>query len=204
MSYCRKCGAYIPDSMTKCLACGFDEAAQAAYAKAAEEKERLDREKVEQHRREQQDLNRKWAEAEKNRRERTREFTGRAAEVEEKVREKAEQFAHAASESETVNRIKSTASESLREGRLPAILSYVYFLCFLSDVFGIKDEFTRYHARQGRKLFFWGLIASVVGLPFGIGEIMPFVQVILMIIGIKNAANGRKEPLPIIGNLNIF
>ena len=26
MSYCKKCGAYIPDGQDVCLACGFDEA----------------------------------------------------------------------------------------------------------------------------------------------------------------------------------
>ena len=25
MAYCKKCGAYIPDGLTACLACGFDE-----------------------------------------------------------------------------------------------------------------------------------------------------------------------------------
>ena len=32
MSYCTKCGAYIPDGQTRCLACGFDEAAAAVKA----------------------------------------------------------------------------------------------------------------------------------------------------------------------------
>jgi len=204
MPYCQKCGAYIPEGTTSCLACGFDSAVQAAQERAAWEKERLDREKVEQHRAEQQELNRKWAEAEKNRRERTRDFASRAAEAEARVREKAEEMAKAASESETVNRVKDAAGNTLGKGNLPAILSYVSFLCFLSDFLGIKDDFTRYHARQGKKLFFFGIITTLVGLPFGIGEIMPFVNVILMIIGIKNAAGGKKEPLPIIGNINIF
>ncbi len=25
MAYCNKCGAYIPDGLTACLACGYDE-----------------------------------------------------------------------------------------------------------------------------------------------------------------------------------
>ena len=28
MSYCKKCGAYIPDGLSACLACGYDETAQ--------------------------------------------------------------------------------------------------------------------------------------------------------------------------------
>ena len=25
MAYCKKCGAYIPDGLSACLACGYDE-----------------------------------------------------------------------------------------------------------------------------------------------------------------------------------
>ena len=35
MSYCTKCGAYIPDGQTRCLACGFDEAAEKSSGSAA-------------------------------------------------------------------------------------------------------------------------------------------------------------------------
>ena len=31
MAYCKSCGAYIPDGQTACLACGYDESAEAAY-----------------------------------------------------------------------------------------------------------------------------------------------------------------------------
>ena len=35
MSYCKKCGAYIPDGQETCLACGFDEAAEKKEKKRA-------------------------------------------------------------------------------------------------------------------------------------------------------------------------
>ena len=35
MAYCDKCGAYIPDGQTKCLACGYDEAEERAAQAAA-------------------------------------------------------------------------------------------------------------------------------------------------------------------------
>ena len=28
MAYCKKCGAYIPDELTACLACGYDDLAE--------------------------------------------------------------------------------------------------------------------------------------------------------------------------------
>jgi thioredoxin reductase len=53
MSYCKKCGAYIPDGQDVCLACGFDEAAEkrkqntsssSAYAYAPKSDDELRRE----------------------------------------------------------------------------------------------------------------------------------------------------------------
>ena len=35
MAYCSKCGAYIPDGMTRCLACGYDEYAEQTAAQYA-------------------------------------------------------------------------------------------------------------------------------------------------------------------------
>ena len=35
MAYCKKCGAYIPDGLSACLACGYDDAAANAAAEAA-------------------------------------------------------------------------------------------------------------------------------------------------------------------------
>ena len=67
MAYCDKCGAYIPDGQTKCLACGYDE----AEVKAKKEKKSSGtayayqdelKAKLEEQRRKQQEENRRWAE----------------------------------------------------------------------------------------------------------------------------------------------
>ena len=77
MGYCTSCGAYIPDGQTKCLACGYDEAAQqqgaaqaTAKAPASSGKEhkyrQFDsdflRQQLDEQRKRQQENNRKWAE----------------------------------------------------------------------------------------------------------------------------------------------
>ena len=83
MGYCTSCGAYIPDGQTKCLACGYDEAAreqkssgQAAQAAAKENTSagsqrkyrQFDsdflRQQLDEQRKRQQENNRKWAETE--------------------------------------------------------------------------------------------------------------------------------------------
>ena len=97
MAFCNKCGAYIPDGQTVCLACGYDgaeneraerektEQAEAAASAAAQtDAEKTAREedtgkyysfsneelraKLEEQRKKQQENSRKWAEQEKARR----------------------------------------------------------------------------------------------------------------------------------------
>ena len=111
MAYCKKCGAYIPDGLSACLACGYDDAAANAAAEAARKQSaraaQQAQPKTEQgetiedimarHRRLQQEKNRQWAEQEKQRRERQaenrqwaqEEFARRQAEREVKAEEEA-------------------------------------------------------------------------------------------------------------------
>ncbi|MDM1550290.1 DUF4870 domain-containing protein [Empedobacter falsenii] len=69
------------------------------------------------------------------------------------------------------------------------------------------DDLLKFHLKQALGLaiftFIWGtllrIIMYAVNIPF-IG-ILGFASLILMIIGIINAANGVKKPLPIIGSM---
>ena len=64
MAYCKKCGAYIPDGLTACLACGFDEnlaAKENADTVAKTVNDRI-KEELEEQRRARQEENRRWAE----------------------------------------------------------------------------------------------------------------------------------------------
>ena len=214
MSYCKKCGAYIPDGQEICLACGFDEAGEkrkqsgpAAYASEPKsEKERQNeesaRQRAEQRRREQQEMNRKWAESEQRRRQQQEDFR---RSQEEAARRSAERDAQRATNEDgfyrihraadnTANFIRSTGSES----RLYAYLSYISFLCFLPSLLGVNDSFTRFHAKQGRKLFFSSLILSWIP---GINAVAWLFQLALAIIGIRNVSNGLTEELPVVGRL---
>ena len=170
MSYCKKCGAYIPDGQDTCLACGFDEAAEkkdrksgssaAAYAyspksdaeQAREEQARL---RAEQRRREQQEMNRKWAESEALRRQQQEDFR---RSQEEAARRAAEYDAQRTTNEDGYYRIRRAAentadfvSRAATENRTYAYLSYISFLCFLPSLLGVNDPFTRFHAKQGRK-----------------------------------------------------
>ncbi len=215
MSYCKKCGAYIPDGQDVCLACGFDEAAEkrkqntsssSAYAYAPKSDDELRREeelrqRAEQRRREQQEMNRKWAESEQRRRQMREDFERSQAEAARRARE--QQYQRTLNEDgyATLHRNKPYGSDTSFETSLTRMLSYmsyVSFLCFLPTLLGIQDPATKFHAKQGRKLFFASLVLSFIP---GINTIAWLFQVALAAIGIRNVYNGKMEELPVIGRL---
>ena len=215
MSYCKKCGAYIPDGQDVCLACGFDEAAEkrkqntsssSAYAYAPKSDDELRREeelrqRAEQRRREQQEMNRKWAESEQRRRQMREDFERSQAEAARRARE--QQYQRTLNEDgyATLHRNKPYGSDTSFETSLSRVLSYmsyVSFLCFLPSLLGIQDPATKFHAKQGRKLFFASLVLSFIP---GINTIAWLFQVALAAIGIRNVYNGKMEELPVIGRL---
>ncbi|MBQ1577089.1 MAG: hypothetical protein IIZ83_09025 [Oscillospiraceae bacterium] len=215
MSYCKKCGAYIPDGQDVCLACGFDEAAEkrkqntsssSAYAYAPKSDDELRREeelrqRAEQRRREQQEMNRKWAESEQRRRQMREDFERSQAEAAQRARE--QQYQRTLNEDgyATLHRNKPYGSDTSFETSLTRMLSYmsyVSFLCFLPTLLGIQDPATKFHAKQGRKLFFASLVLSFIP---GINAIAWLFQVALAAIGIRNVYNGKMEELPVIGRL---
>ena len=214
MSYCNKCGAYIPDGQEVCLACGFDEAAEQrkqesgsayAYAPKSEEQARREedaRRRAEQRRLEQQEMNRKWAESEQRRRQQQEDFrrsqeeaARAAAEWDSRRSTNEDGFyrLHRAADS-TADFLRSNTSES----RLFSYLSYISFLCFLPSILGVTDPFTRFHAKQGRKLFFTSLVLSWIP---GVNAVVWLFQLALTVVGIKNVSNGVMAELPVVGRL---
>lgn len=215
MSYCKKCGAYIPDGQDVCLACGFDEAAEKkkqkseaagssayAYAPAGEEARRsaeAQRARAEQRRREQQEMNRKWAESEQLRRQQQEDFR---RSQEEAARRSAEWDATRSTNEDGYYRLhrvapgSASSNRSASESRVFAYLSYISFLCFLPSILGVQDSFTKFHAKQGRKLFWASLILSWIP---GLNAVAWLFQVALAVIGIRNVSNGEMSELPVVG-----
>lgn len=214
MAYCKKCGAYIPDGQKVCLACGFDERAEserkssAAYAAEApsEETRRSEEEarrRTEERRRQQQELNRKWAESEQLRRRQQEDFR---RSQEEAARRSAEWDSQRSMNEDGYYRLhrgmpgseSDFTRSSASSGRLFAYLSYISFLCFLPSILGVNDPFTRFHAKQGRKLFFAALVLTWIP---GLNAVAWLLQVALAVIGIRNVSDGVMQELPIVGRL---
>lgn len=192
MAYCRQCGAYVPDGMTKCLSCGMDEAeiekqkqeaAQAARAPFSEELERMKRE-LEEQRRNQQEINRKWAESEYAQRQKAAQENTRI-ELDSRLKRNEE----------------SKYKVSVNGSVILAALSYLGILFVLPLIFAKDDEFALYHSRQGLMLFISLILLNVAASIVGMGWLSSLAGLYLIYKGMMNALNKKKEPLPFIGKL---
>ena len=93
-----------------------------------------------------------------------------------------------------------------------SIISYITFIGWLIAYFAGKDnadDLLKYHLRQSLGLviiaFLFGIAINILTfiIPM-LGMILSFggiLILILVVIGIINAANGEKKPLPIIGKM---
>ena len=214
MAYCKSCGAYIPDDQTVCLACGYDENAkqetknsyQSSGAAAAqktsdrntqtasgnEKYRQVDsdflRKQLEEQRKRQQENSKKWAETEYAQRQKARE-------------EQARNFTNTSgrSGSDVYQTIRRTMASD-DTGKVMAGLSYISVLFMLPYLFRKNDEFATYHAKQGMGLFIASIIGDIAGSLLGVGWLVGLARIFLAITGIKNVVDGKKKPLPYIGN----
>ena len=85
-----------------------------------------------------------------------------------------------------------------------AIVAYIiFFIPLLTD--SKNDPFVKFHVKQGLTLFLASIIIwmvvqiiPVIG-PLFIGPLLNIAEIVLLIIGIINAANGVEKKLPLIG-----
>jgi uncharacterized membrane protein len=133
-------------------------------------------------------------------------------------------FDSAANAFNTINSTADTTAEydpaDIGKNKVWAISAYFGILFFLPLVGCPDSKFGRFHANQGLVLLIFdiivgvvqGIVCTVLGYIFFFGGILSAVislllgaaMLILMIIGIVNAANGRAKELPIIGGIKII
>ncbi len=200
MAYCKKCGAYIPDGLTACLACGFDENLKAGET-AAQTKSASDllKEQLEEQRRARQEENRRWAEQEQERR--RQQDQSRQWAQEEFARREAERQNAARNYTYRSTMNRAGTAQSTEGNKLFAALSYLSFLFVLPYILTPQDDFARYHAKQGLKLFIFTIVADTIGALTGFGWILTLLRFYFIYKGMSNAFSGIKEPLPYIGNM---
>lgn len=106
---------------------------------------------------------------------------------------------------------KTKSSAASQNDVIFSILAYLGIL-FIVPLLAARDsKFAMYHANQGLVLFLAEIIAgfaagilSVALIGFLLMPIVWVVGVVLMIIGIMNAANKQMKPLPIIGGITLI
>jgi len=86
-----------------------------------------------------------------------------------------------------------------------AIFSYLGILVLVPLLTEKKDEFVRFHAKQGLVLLIAEIATMMAGwIPFvgwTISTIGGILGLVLSIIGIMNVVNCKKDPLPVLGQL---
>ena len=80
-----------------------------------------------------------------------------------------------------------------------AALSYLGLLLLIPLFAGQDDDYVKFHTKQGSKLLLATFIGNIIGGIFSFGWAVNIVALILAVMGIGNAVNGRKQELPVIG-----
>lgn len=88
-----------------------------------------------------------------------------------------------------------------RKDALLAVLSYIHILAIVPLLFGRRNEFVHYHAKQGFfLLIIWVLAGFALYLPF-----LPWVFFVLIFVdilfGLIHVALGKTRPMPLMGKL---
>lgn len=99
----------------------------------------------------------------------------------------------------------SGSDKDAEENKLIAAISYLSILC-LVGLLGKKDSiFVQHHAKQGLVLFVIEIGLMVVNIIPILGQIIwlfgSLAVMVLAIMGIINAVQGKKVDLPLIGDL---
>ena len=105
-----------------------------------------------------------------------------------------------------------TPDNDVEQGKTIAIVSYITLIGWIIAIImhqSQKTKFGAYHLRQSLGLFIFAVGAAVSIMILGF--ILPFLfflspiinigVLVLLIIGIINASNGKATPLPLIGSL---
>jgi uncharacterized membrane protein len=103
----------------------------------------------------------------------------------------------------------AVASRDAQEGKILALLSYIFGIVALVPLIQRNNAFALYHAKQVVTLFVAAIGASIAlrilgfVLPSSVSLILSFAFMVamlgLVIIGVLNSWNCRARPLPIIG-----
>ena len=98
------------------------------------------------------------------------------------------------------------AAKKNDNGKAVAILSYIVIglIWYLFDE-SVRDKKTKFHVKQGLVLLLAYIACMIVAnilffISFILVPIVGLATLVLMILGMVNAANDKEKPLPLIGD----
>lgn len=118
-----------------------------------------------------------------------------------------------------LNNTKDTTEEfdssDIENNKVMGILAYISFLVLVPILGAKESKFARFHANQGLVLLIASVAAGIIigtlgwlpliGWTFDIiGVVIEIITVVLMVLGIVNAAKGKAKELPVIGSIKIL
>lgn len=105
------------------------------------------------------------------------------------------------------NQAPGAAPTGKSENVAMAIIAYILFFVPLLTGHAQKDEFVKFHVKQGLVVFIIGMAIWVVsmaipwyyGILHALLNLLSLANLVLVIVGIVNVTNKKKEPLPYVG-----
>lgn len=222
MSFCEKCGAYIPMDDTACPACGYDPE-QAEKERQQQEEARRQQEQKESRERyeyagaQQQEYkygtgsSRQQSTYDQSHQDKKTSGTGTANkdwqwnggqrplwEDPNKSRTNYEDYAKKAKE----------WAENNVDNRFLSILSYIGPLFLVPLLMRKDDPFARHHAGQGLNLFLCSALLNLVDEFVAFGDLISAVggvfTLVCLVKGVLSVINGRMDKLPLIGDIRLL
>jgi uncharacterized membrane protein len=110
-------------------------------------------------------------------------------------------------------------AEDAEKNKIFGILAYLWILCLVPILAAKDSPFAKYHANQGLVLFLLEIVLSIsvviinvviltvmpaMGFLSSILSLIQLGPLILLIMGIINAAGGKCVPLPVIGGIKLL
>ncbi len=113
-----------------------------------------------------------------------------------------------------------TAIEAAEQNKVMGILAYLSWLVLIPIFAAKNSKFARYHANQGLvlaicEIIWWVATAIITAVAYAIAwwlgsllstvlGLVNLVFLVMLILGIVNAANGKAKELPVIGKFRIL
>lgn len=96
------------------------------------------------------------------------------------------------------------AGNNSENNTVMAVLSYIGPLVIVSYILGRENPFVKFHVKQGLVLFgieivIWFLFSMMLWQSIMLLQMINLAMLVLVVIGIVNAVQGKEKPLPIVG-----